>query len=124
MKCTIDLDKRDRNIVGVLSRDGTMQLDPDKFSLWTEPAFERDTGCQSCHMLPACQGIHCPQIRFDTGRAPCPGIRRTAKQEMVDFFEAKQATLRDSTDPASPESTPLPAIPGSTPERELVDAAS
>lgn len=96
MKCTIDLDKRDRNIVGRLSRDGVMDLDMDKMALWTEPAFERDTGCQSCHMLPACQGIHCPQIRFDSGNRPCPGIRRTAKQEMLDFFIAKQAHTLES----------------------------
>ncbi|MNU58223.1 hypothetical protein D3C71_473590 [compost metagenome] len=121
MKCTIDLDKRDRNIVGSLSRDGTLQLDQDKFALWTEPAFERDTGCQSCHMLPACQGIHCPQIRFDTGRRPCPGIRRTAKQEMVDFFEAKQVQQRSAVDLLP---LPLPTYAGATPERELVDAAN
>lgn len=90
MKCTIDLDKKDRNLVGKLLPDGTLDLDRDKMALWTEPAFERDTGCQSCHMLPACQGIHCPQIRFDHDVAPCPSIRRTAKQEMVDYFEAKQ----------------------------------
>jgi len=121
MKCTIDLDKRDRNIVGVLSSDGSMQLDPDKFALWTEPAFERDTGCQSCHMLPACQGIHCPQIRFDTGSRPCPGIRRTAKQEMVDFFEARQALEGASPVPPPTRLVPLPVAMGVTPERALVD---
>lgn len=91
MKCTIDLDKQDHNIVGRLLQDGTLDLDRDKMALWTEPAFERDSGCQSCHMLPACQGIHCPKIRIDHGRRPCPTIRRTAKQEMADFFNAKQA---------------------------------
>lgn len=90
MKCTIDLDKKDRNIVGKLLADGTLDLNADKMALWTEPAFERDTGCQKCHMLPACQGVHCPQIRMDHAVAPCPSIRRTAKQEMVDYFQAKQ----------------------------------
>jgi uncharacterized protein len=96
MKCTIDLDNKDRNLVGKLLPDGTLDLDLDKMALWTEPAFERDTGCQSCHMLPACQGVHCPKIRMDTKKAPCPGIRRTAKQEMLDYFEAKQAAEADS----------------------------
>jgi uncharacterized protein len=91
MKCTVDLDNKDRNLVGKLLPDGTLDLDVDKLARWTEPAFERDSGCQSCHMLPACQGVHCPQIRMDHERAPCPGIRRTAKQEMTDYFEAKQA---------------------------------
>jgi uncharacterized protein len=92
MKCTVDLDKMDRNLVGKLLPDGTLDLDVDKMGLWTEPAFERDTGCQSCHMLPACQGVHCPQIRMDSKKAPCPGIRRTAKQEMLEYFQAKQAS--------------------------------
>lgn len=95
MKCTIDLDKKDRNIVGQLLADGTMRLNTDKMALWTEPAFERDTGCQSCHLLPACQGIHCPQIRFDYGTRPCPSIRRTAKQDMIDFFEARGGAAHD-----------------------------
>jgi uncharacterized protein len=91
MKCTIDLDRKDHNIVGRLLPDGQLELDIDKMALWTEPAFERDTGCQSCHMLPACQGIHCPKIRIDSGERPCPSIRRTAREEMTDYFEAKQA---------------------------------
>lgn len=90
MKCTIDLDKADHNIVGKLMPDGSLELDVDKMALWTEPAFERDTGCQSCHMLAACQGVHCPKIRIDSGERPCPGIRRTAKQEMVAYFESTQ----------------------------------
>jgi uncharacterized protein len=89
MKCTIDLDKKDRNIVGKLMPDGTLELDTDKMALWTEPAFERDSGCQSCHILPACQGVHCPQIRMDDHRAPCPSFRRTAKQDMADYFETR-----------------------------------
>ncbi|RAP59463.1 radical SAM protein [Oleiagrimonas sp. MCCC 1A03011] len=91
MKCTIDLDKKDYNIVGKIQEDGSLNLDVDKMALWTEPAFERDTGCQSCHMLAACQGVHCPAVRISTGDRCCPGIRRTAKQEMVAYFNAAQA---------------------------------
>jgi uncharacterized protein len=91
MKCTIDLDKADHNMVGKIRRDGSLDLNVDKMALWTEPAFERDSGCQSCHMLAACQGVHCPKIRIDSGERPCPGIRRTAKQEMVAFFESSRS---------------------------------
>ncbi len=90
MKCTIDLDMKDHNIVGKLGTDGTLDLNTDKMALWTEPAFERDTGCQSCHIMAACQGIHCPKIRIDSGERPCPSVRRTAKQKMVEQFERKQ----------------------------------
>lgn len=83
MKCTIDLDMKDRNVVGQLTPDGNLNLDPDKFALWTEPAFEKDTKCQKCVVLPACQGSHCPQIRFDYNRSPCTPLRKLAKQELV-----------------------------------------
>jgi uncharacterized protein len=103
MKCTIDLGKQDHNIVGRLLPDGSLELDTDKMALWTEPAFERDTGCQRCHVLPACQGIHCPKIRIDDGKRPCTGARRTAKQEMAEFFASKQAVLEVSrADPDEP----------------------
>lgn len=111
MKCTVDLDNKDRNMVGKLLPDGTLDLDVDKMALWTEPAFERDTGCQSCHMLPACQGVHCPQIRMDRNTAPCPGIRRTAKQEMLDYFQAKQAGAK-AQEPSTPEATAETVVAG------------
>jgi uncharacterized protein len=47
-------------------------------------------------MLAACQGVHCPKIRIDSGERPCPGIRRTAKQEMVAFFEASRPGVASS----------------------------
>lgn len=83
MKCTIDLDTKDRNVVGQLTEEGDLQLDWDKMALWTQPAFETDKKCQKCVVLPACQGNHCPQIRFDTGNSPCTPTRRTAKQDLL-----------------------------------------
>ena len=87
MKCTIDLDKKDRNVVGRLDKEGGLNLDTDRFALWTEPAFERDTKCQKCVVLPACQGVFCPQIRFDTGRSPCTPLRMGAKKELLQVFQ-------------------------------------
>jgi uncharacterized protein len=111
MKCTIDLDKADHNIVGKLKADGTLELDVDKMALWTEPAFERDSGCQSCHMLAACQGVHCPKIRIDSGERPCPGIRRTAKQEMVAYFESTQRSAVAERGATSSDPVALEPIP-------------
>lgn len=82
MKCTIDLDKKDRNIVGRLDSEGEIELDEDKFALWTEPAFENDKKCQKCVVLPVCQGMFCPQIRFDYDRSPCTPLRMGAKKEL------------------------------------------
>lgn len=94
MKCTIDLDKYDRNVVGHLRPDGRMELDQDKLALWTEPAFEQDPKCRKCTILPVCQGVHCPQIRMDTGNSPCSPLRRHAKFELIDAVEGRSdATL-------------------------------
>ncbi len=90
MKCTIDLDKEDRNIVGHLRQDGEMVIDTDKFALWTEPAFERDSKCHKCVVLPTCQGSFCPQLRFDSGESPCTPLRLSAKKELR--FAAKDTT--------------------------------
>ena len=82
MKCTVDLDAKDRNVVGQLTADGDLELNAN-YALWTEPAFQHDTKCQKCVVLPVCQGISCPQIRFDEGISPCTPLRRTAKYELL-----------------------------------------
>lgn len=83
MKCTVDLDKEDRNIVGRLGEDGTLLLDKNKFALWTEPAYSTDAGCQKCVILPLCQGISCPLIRMEENRSPCVPVRRNAKRDLL-----------------------------------------
>lgn len=82
MKCTIDLDMKDRNVVGHLAESGEMTLDEDKMARWTEPAFERDPKCQRCVMLPSCQGVSCPVQRWDRAESPCVAIRSTFKGEL------------------------------------------
>ena len=82
MKCTVDLDREDRNIVGRLDESGELRLDLNKLTAWTEPAYSADTGCQKCVILPLCQGISCPQVRMDTQHSPCIPLRRTAKRDL------------------------------------------
>jgi uncharacterized protein len=83
MKCTVVLGKEDFNVVGRLSDDGDLLLDLDKMALWTEPAFERDQGCQKCTLLPTCQGMHCPLVRIETQLAPCPGAKTQLRKELL-----------------------------------------
>jgi uncharacterized protein len=90
----VDLDKKDRNIVGRITSDGDLKLDQDKFALWTEPAFENDGKCQKCHVLPICQGMFCPQIRFDYNRSPCTPLRRSAKKELRATWSDKPGRKR------------------------------
>jgi uncharacterized protein len=82
MKCTIDLDRNDRNVVGYINEAGELTLDDDKMALWTEPAFENDTKCQKCVILPACAGMSCPPIRWDQKESPCVPVRKTYKRAL------------------------------------------
>ena len=88
MKCTIELDTSDRNVVGQLTEDGELHLDQDKMALWCEPAFEKDAKCQKCVVLPVCMGSSCPLIRFEQHTSPCIPLRRNAKEEMKATLEA------------------------------------
>jgi uncharacterized protein len=88
MKCTIDLDKYDRNVVGQIDAEGELEIDQDKLGLWTQPAFERDGKCQKCVVLPVCQGTFCPQIRIESGDSPCTPLRKSYKKDLRAVVEA------------------------------------
>lgn len=114
MKCTIDLDMLDRNVVGRLTEDGELELDDDKMALWTEAAFQRDSQCQKCVVLPTCQGIHCPQVRMDTGKSPCTPLRAGAKAALLETLDAagavaKKVAVRQLPTKSPPESPAAPA---------------
>jgi uncharacterized protein len=87
MKCTVALDKDDSNVMGLITEQGDLQIDRNKLALWTEPAFESDTKCKKCVVLPACQGLHCPLIRMEEHRSPCSPVRRNLKQALVETSE-------------------------------------
>jgi uncharacterized protein len=97
MKCTIDLDKQDRNVVGRLTAEGDLDLDVDKLALWTEPAFEKDGKCRKCVVLPVCQGTFCPLVRIESGESPCTPLRMTYKQELRDLVETADPPAREAT---------------------------
>lgn len=91
MKCTVVLDKDDYNIVGDLKEDGEIKLDYERFSKWVEPVYEHDDSCRSCYLLPSCQGISCPLIRFDTKKSPCIAtVKHNLHNELVDALAAKK----------------------------------
>jgi len=94
MKCTVELDKNDRNVVGYLTEDGEIEMDRDRLALWTEPAFEGDTKCQKCVVLPVCQGVFCPLIRIESDKSPCTPLRMTVKKELRAVVEDSKAEGR------------------------------
>lgn len=94
MKCTILLDKDERNVVGKILPSGELELDADKMALWTEPAFESDSQCRKCVLLPNCQGLSCPLVRMQTQRSPCVTERRHAKKSMRETLKYGEANAR------------------------------
>lgn len=89
MKCTVALDRREQNVLGSVTPDGQMEIDRDKLALWAAPYFEKDSQCQSCTVLPICQGFSCPLPRVLGGDRPCLPIRDNWKKELRSTVERK-----------------------------------
>ena len=83
MKCTVALDTDDRNVVGWIKEDGTLDLDQRLLKQWVQPAFESDSVCQDCSVLASCQGMSCPLVRIEHGRRPCVSTPKPALAEEV-----------------------------------------
>ena len=49
---------------------------------WVAPLFETDTLCQSCYVLPGCQGAACPVTRITEGHRTCCSVKSNLKREM------------------------------------------
>jgi uncharacterized protein len=63
-------------------------------ALWTEPAFENDTKCKKCVVLPICQGTHCPIIRIEQDKSPCTPLRANLKREMLTTHQLSGSQLK------------------------------
>lgn len=82
MKCTIALDELEENIVGQLHPDGEMELKAENMARWVMPQFEKDALCQSCYILPGCQGAACPLTRITHNQRTCCGVKGSLKGVM------------------------------------------
>jgi uncharacterized protein len=85
-KCTVALDK-DFNKVGQLHEDGRVELDADRFAMWTTSDDTNDTVCQSCTFRPACQGAACPLVRIETGQRPCPPVKNRIRRSLMAVWD-------------------------------------
>lgn len=95
MKCTVSLDKDDNNVVGRIGDDGEMELDIEKLARWVEPVFESDLLCQKCYLLPSCQGMSCPLIRFENGQSPCAAtVKPNLRNEMNTMLSMRRSQAR------------------------------
>lgn len=76
MRCNVELDTEDRNIVGQILNPSEYTLDFEKLAMWLDAGKDDET-CQSCFFAPSCQGAFCAKLRFDNERnnikaQPCP----------------------------------------------------
>jgi uncharacterized protein len=69
----------ERNQVGHLLTDGTLELDRERLEPWIMDNALQDTGCQACSLRPACQGSACPLEKMASGKRPCPPIKHHFK---------------------------------------------
>jgi uncharacterized protein len=82
MKCTIALDDDPANVVGRILPDGTLEVNDENMAKWVTPHFETDSMCQSCYVLPGCQGAACPLTRVRSGQRTCCDTKSALKREM------------------------------------------
>lgn len=85
-KCTVALDK-DFNKVGKLHEDGRVEIDADRFALWTTSDDSKDAVCQSCAFRPSCQGAACPLVRIETGKRPCPPVKNRIRRALIAVWD-------------------------------------
>lgn len=128
MKCTVALDTEDKNIVGELLEDGSLELDAAKFGPWVRPHYQTDSTCRECFFVPVCQGSSCPLPRVIGGDRPCPpqkvSIQRTLQEALRDDLRDDRTgrSVRvssaggdrdsDAEDPRSSSRTVSPSAPG------------
>jgi uncharacterized protein len=87
-KCTVELDYHDRNIVGRLHPDGSMDLDWRKMALWCETdGMNPGVKCSTCWFSPSCQGAVCPKAWMDDNDCQCPPVKQTI-QDTLTFVRA------------------------------------
>jgi uncharacterized protein len=70
-KCTVAFDDP-RNHVGKLRPDGRLDIDKDKWQLWTRLDGKESSKCDLCSFQPSCQSRSCPLVAINQGEPPCP----------------------------------------------------
>ena len=82
MKCTVALDDTPENVVGRITPEGALELHEMNMAKWVAPHFETDKLCQTCYVLPGCQGAACPLTRITDGERTCCSTKSNLKREM------------------------------------------
>ncbi|HEX2076106.1 MAG TPA: radical SAM protein [Longimicrobium sp.] len=118
MKCTVVLDELPENVVGRITPEGKLEVNDAHLLKWVAPLFETDQLCQSCYVLPGCQGAACPVTRITHGERTCCSVKSNLKREMrfnLDAIRrAREAVLaqRAAEAAAAPAPAPEPVAAG------------
>ena len=91
-KCTVAF-QDPRNQVGRLLSDGRLQIDAEKWRMWTEPVSASGK-CGSCSFYGACQSRACPLAAIEAAEPPCP-FTEPDFEETVNFA-ARQFNLPET----------------------------
>lgn len=82
-KCTVAFDLPE-NRVGCLQPNGELMIDEAREAVWVRTNALNDPTCGSCAFRRSCMGIHCPLMRIQDGRPPCP----TPKKFVMELLSA------------------------------------
>jgi uncharacterized protein len=86
-KCTVAFENP-QNLVGKLHADGTLEIDDDRFALWTAASdYRDDSDCRKCFYVPSCLGASCPLVRIEQGQRPCPSDKLNIGDTMQLYAE-------------------------------------
>ncbi|MFC8639059.1 radical SAM protein [Heyndrickxia sporothermodurans] len=91
MRCNVELDTEERNIVGQIKDANNYVIDFTKLSLWID-AGKKDKVCKSCFFAPSCQGAYCASLRFNNERLninkqPCPEEKKALSDLLGILFK-------------------------------------
>jgi uncharacterized protein len=89
-KCTVAFDLPS-NQIGQLQTDGTMTVDPYKFSQWVSNDGAADKVCTSCKIHPICHGASCPLLRIEHGTRPCPPYKAKLPEYIGMYYQEVKA---------------------------------
>jgi uncharacterized protein len=90
-RCSVALDLPE-NRIGQLFPDGSMLLDTEREDLWTRASFLSDPVCATCSFGVSCLGLHCPLVRIQSGKQPCPTEKKHLVQIVGHSRPAKPST--------------------------------
>ena len=71
------------NNIGIINRDGTLNLNRVKMDMWTKDYADSTEKCAKCSFYPSCQTKKCPLSSINSGKPSCPVIFENIENFLV-----------------------------------------